>query len=73
MRNVTGDEAVFARNHRPYLDHAVVKANLDPRTLVTFRSSQEWKSAQVLLEQQGELPIYFAMVGGGPEILYRAW
>jgi len=73
MRTVTGDEAVFARNHRPYLDHAVAEANRDPRKLVTFRSSQEWKSAKVLLDRQGELPIYFAIVGGGPEIVYKAW
>ncbi len=73
MRNVTGDEAVFARNHRAYLDDAVDTAYLDPRTLVTFRSGQEWKSAQMLLEKQGDLPIYFAVVGGDPKVLYKAW
>lgn len=72
MKKVNGDEAVFARNHQEYIDHAVEVAKLDPRSLITFRSQQPWKRAAILLKQHGDLPIYFGVVGGGPEVLYKA-
>lgn len=72
MKKVNGDEAVFSRNHKEYIDYAVDVAKLDPRSLVTFRSQQPWKSAEMLLKQLGDLPIYFGVNGGGPEILYKA-
>lgn len=72
MKRPITDGAVFARNHRKYLEEAVDAATVDPRGLVTFRSRQEWKTAGKLLEENGEIPIYFAVIDEGPQIQFTA-
>lgn len=66
--------AVFARNHRNYLEEACEVARADSERVVTFRSAQAWASAKKLLEARGagDLPVYFAVVGEGPEVRYKA-
>lgn len=73
MRKHNGDEAVFARNHREYMDYAVQVGKLDPRSQVTFRSQQPWSGAEKLLKMHDDLPIYFGVVGGAQEVLYKAF
>jgi len=67
------NSGVFARNHVKYLKHAIGQSELDPRRLVTFRSSVAWTSAEKLLHSSGELPIYFAVVDEGQQIQFKAW
>ncbi len=55
------------------MDYAVEVGKLDPRSQVTFRSQQSWAGAQKLLKEHDDLPIYFGVVGEGPEILYKAY
>lgn len=73
MHKINGDEAVFARNHCEYMDYAVEVGKLDPRSQVTFRSQQPWSGAGKLLKEHDDLPIYFGVVGAGPEVLYKAY
>lgn len=73
MQKLFGDEAVFARNHREYLDYAVQVGQLDPRSQVTFRSRQTWSGAEKFLNKYDDLPIYFGVIGEGQEILYKAF
>ncbi len=54
------------------MDHAVEVGKLDPRSQVTFRSQQPCTGAEKLLQENGDLPIYFGVVGEGPEVLYKA-
>lgn len=73
MSKINGDEAVFARNHREYMDYAVEVGKLDPRSQVTFRSQQSWSGAEKLLKENDDLPIYFGVVGEDSEVLYMAY
>jgi len=66
------EAAIFARNHRHYLDEAVEVAKSDPGRLITFRSATRWASAHEALELQPALDIYFAVVGAGPQVEYQA-
>jgi hypothetical protein len=73
---MTSDEnncGVFSRNHEKYLKYAVEQGELDPRRLVTFRSSAKWATAERLLHDSNELPIYFAVVDQGSEVQFKAW
>jgi hypothetical protein len=62
---------VFARNHRQYLQYAADVGRVDPRRLVTFRSSRRWVSAARLLERAKALPVYFATVNGKPRVVFE--
>jgi hypothetical protein len=62
--------AVFARNHKSYLDDA---CNIkDPSHLVTFQSKRLWVGAKKALDKQGTLKIYFAPIGPEAKIRYEA-
>jgi hypothetical protein len=64
--------AVFARNHRKYLDSAV-RRNVDqPERFTTFRASTLWKSAHYANKLHGTLDVYFAPIGGEKLVQYRA-
>lgn len=64
--------AVFARNYPEYLKQAADLAQADPSRPVAFRSASVWKTAAEEVSQTGSIPIYFAEVGGSPEITYEA-
>ena len=49
MPNRLPDPAVFSRNYRGYLEHAVRIARKRPDELVTFRSNVSWRSAHGFL------------------------
>jgi hypothetical protein len=62
--------AVFARNHKSYLEEAC--AIKDPSKLVTFQSKRRWGSARNALVKQETLKIYFAPIGSEAKIRYEA-
>lgn len=62
--------AVFARNHKEYLEAAC--AIKDPSQLVTFQSEKRWVSAKKALDEQQLLKIYFAPIGSEGKITYEA-
>lgn len=68
----TPDLAVFCRNHPEYLAEAARIGKLDPCKRVTFRASARWASAARALRLHRPRPIYFASIGGGPEVVYVA-
>ena len=61
--------AVFARNHRKYLEEA---SKLSPIKPVTFRSATTWIKAAKVLENNSTIPIYFAVIGEGSNIAFKA-
>jgi len=67
------DPAVFSRNHLQYLEEAAGIAAASPDTLVTFRSSQPWSTAKRIVSEQGQIPIYFAVIDGSGLVSYQAW
>jgi predicted HNH restriction endonuclease len=64
--------AVFTRNHRKYLDEAVLRNQEDPVRQTTFRSAKRWVGAYHANAKLGPLKIYFAPVGGDNGIEYQA-
>lgn len=66
------DLAVFCRNHPVYLAEAAHIGEQDSAGLITFRASTHWVSAARALCLHGPRPIYFASVGGAPEVVYVA-
>ncbi len=64
--------AVFARNHRHYLDEAISRNTARPERFTTFRSSRRWAGAHTANVEHGTLTIYFAPVGGDKGIEYTA-
>ena len=66
------EPAVFARNHRHYLEEATELATADAARLITFRSAATWRKASLALESHGTIPVYFAAVGGGPKVEFVA-
>ncbi len=67
-------KAIFARNHDPYLRFAADTAASDPERLVTFRSSKPWSAARRELDRvdPGNVSVYFAVIGGGPRVRFKA-
>jgi hypothetical protein len=60
-----GHVAVFARNHRQYLDEAVALCRQNPQRPVTFRAAGVWRSAEGAVSGGATpVPIYIAAVGG---------
>lgn len=55
--------AIFARNHFDYLEKAAKRERP-----VTFRARSKWVSALRALEQFRTVPIYFAVIDGGPQV-----
>jgi hypothetical protein len=72
MAKRTERVAVFARNHRHYLDGAVARNAARPERFTTFRSSRKWTGAHAANAEHGTLRIYFAPVGGNQGIEYAA-
>lgn len=66
------DVAVFARNHRSYLDEATKISARDPRATITFRARSTWATAERAMPLGGSLPIYMAAVGGAGQVEYEA-
>ena len=64
--------AVFARNHRGYLDEAVDRNTARPERFTTFRSSKRWAGAHAANVEHGTLTIYFAPIGGDKGVEYMA-
>lgn len=63
---------VFTRNHHKYLHEATALSSADPALLITFRSSVAWSRAAAALENHSTIPVYFAVIGHGPEVRYTA-
>lgn len=61
--------AVFARNHRHYLEEA---SAISPAKPVAFRSATHWASAENSIKEYSTVPIYFAVIGEGPYVAYAA-
>jgi hypothetical protein len=72
MAKRTERVAVFARNHRGYLDEAVARNAARPERFTTFRSSKRWVRAHAANVEHGTLKIYFAPLGGDKGIEYAA-
>ncbi|HNR69590.1 MAG TPA: HNH endonuclease [bacterium] len=68
----TSDIAIFARNHRDYLEAAVARNENDPSRFTTFRARSKWKKAQSVLKTDGPLLIYFVPVGSTGDVEYLA-
>lgn len=68
----TNHVAVFTRNHREYLDAAVLRNQQRPERFTTFRSAIKWTNAHVANEIHGAITIYFAPVGGDKGVEYKA-
>lgn len=64
--------AVFARNHRQYLDEAVTRNAIHPERFTTFRSSKRWMGAHAANVEHGTLRIFFAPIGGSKGVEYIA-
>jgi len=60
-----GHVAIFARNHRQYLEEAVALCRQNPERPVTFRAAGVWRSAEGAVSGGATpVPIYIAAVGG---------
>lgn len=64
--------AVFARNHRHYLDAASSRNEKQPEQFTTFRAAKPWTSAHYANEVHGAIKVYFAAIGGEKEVEYEA-
>lgn len=64
--------AVFARNHKEYLDRASEISIKDPSQLVTFRSAKLWSGAKKALNGQETIKIYLAPIGSDSTVQYEA-
>jgi len=64
--------AVFARNHRPYLESSASRNKQEPNLFTTFRATTSWKSAHYANEVHGPIKAYFAPVGGEKKVEYEA-
>lgn len=64
--------AVFARNHREYLQEAAARNLARPERFTTFRSAKKWSKAHASNEEHGTMKIYFAPVGGQYGVEYEA-
>lgn len=62
--------AVFSRNYESYLTQAAARNRKKPHRLTTFRSERVWKTADLLLEQYGSIPIYMAVIGSANRLRY---
>jgi hypothetical protein len=64
--------AVFARNHRPYLESAAAVAKNEPSRLITFRSAKRWSAARDALDEQVTMDVFFSPVGSDGVVEYHA-
>src|SRR5262245_61157874 len=64
--------AVFARNHKQYLEKACELSNKNPLSFVSFRLSKRWVSAENALRNQSPITIFFAEIGGKGLITHKA-
>lgn len=64
--------AIFARNHRAYIEEAVERAKVSPSEPITFRSSVRWTNAKKALDKQETLKIYLAAIGDAPVVTHEA-
>ncbi len=72
MAQKLSDPAVFARQHSAYLAYAAKVARSSRSTLVAFGTNLQWTGAAQLLDTYSAIPIYFAIIGKGPELRYQA-
>ncbi len=63
--------AVFARNHRLYLEAAASRNEKQPERFTTFRAAKSWASAHYANEVHGAIKVYFAAIGGEKEVEYE--
>lgn len=70
--DVGSKTAVFARNHRKYLEESAERNREDRTRLTTFRSAATWTTARRANEGEGPLEIYFAPIGGNNLVEYQA-
>ena len=63
--------AVFARNHARHLEEAAAASARDAESLRTFRSHRRWVTPARVVPLHGSVPIYFAVVDGGPIVEYQ--
>lgn len=68
----TTDAAVFARNHREYLEAAAARNRTDPERPTTFRARTIWRTALNALQMHKTLPVYLVPVGGKSEVEFSA-
>jgi hypothetical protein len=71
IRN-SSDVAVFARNHRRYLEAATSKNEKHPELFTTFRATTSWTSAHYANQVHGAIKVYFAPIGGEKKVEYEA-
>lgn len=64
--------AVFTRNHARHLEAAVSVCAADPNRLVTFRSRVRWAAVADAVRKVASIPVYCAIVDGGPEVRFSA-
>lgn len=64
--------AVFARNHREYLQEAAARNLARPERFTTFRSAKKWAKVHAANVEHGTMKIYFAPVGGQQGVEYEA-
>src|SRR5215212_3754939 len=64
--------AVFARNHRAYLQDASARNKKQPEAFTVFRAASLWRTAHLANQLFGMLKIYFSPIGGAGQIEYEA-
>lgn len=66
------NKAVFARNHKQYLEKACELSSINPLNFISFRSSKRWVSAEESLKNQSPMTIFFSEIGGKGLITHKA-
>ncbi len=64
--------AVFARNHRLYLEAASSRNGKRPEQFTTFRAAKPWVSAHYANAVHGAFKVYFAPISGEKEVEFEA-
>ena len=64
--------AVFARNHRAYLEDASARNKKQPEAFTVFRAASLWTTAHLANQLFGTIKIYFSPIGGDSQIEYEA-
>jgi hypothetical protein len=64
--------AVFARNHRAYLEDSSALNKKQPEAFTVFRAASLWTTAHFANQLFGTIKIYFSPIGGAGQIEYEA-
>lgn len=64
--------AVFARNHKEFLEKALQQSFNEPNRQITFRSAVRWVRAKTALDIQGIVHVYLAPIGSDSMVEYKA-